>query len=48
MEQAGPSFAQGATWPPPFAETYQQLQGFQSCQIRMLPAESMLWPVPLW
>lgn len=30
MEQAGPSFAQGPTWPPPFAETYQQLQDFQS------------------
>lgn len=30
MEQAGPSFAQGPTWPPPFAETYQQLQDFQT------------------
>lgn len=30
MEQAGLSFAQDPTWPPSFAETYQQLQDFQS------------------
>lgn len=30
MEQAGPSFVRGPTWPPPFAETYQQLRDFQS------------------
>lgn len=30
MEQAGLSFAQGPTWPLPFADTYQQLEDFQS------------------
>lgn len=30
MEHTGPSLAQGPTWPPHFAKTYQQLQDFQS------------------